>query len=120
MSLLVQYNNDPATMETPCATARNYFIVADQRISDLQAEVDRLIDREDELIEDWQKMKSEVERLMDALDTAWGIIANAESWVSNKEWKEAMFRWRDNDWHPALDRNGHPGKAKAERQEVGG
>lgn len=52
----------------------------------------------------------EVTRLMDALELAWGIIANASggNWErESPEWQEAAHRWRDQHWHPALNRNGY-------------
>lgn len=63
---------------------------------------------------------------MDALETAWTIIANAgmnlrqgsvvhvmddgtevreAGWCRESEgWEEAAMRWRDTQWHPLLDR----------------
>jgi hypothetical protein len=50
---------------------------------------------------------AEIERLMNALELAWALIANARSWdeAHQDEWRAAMERWRDQHWHPALDRN---------------
>ena len=46
----------------------------------------------------------------DALEAAWGLIANASDWVeypkSEKyrlQWVAAAERWRDNQFHPWLD-----------------
>jgi hypothetical protein len=50
----------------------------------------------------------EVVRLMDSLELAWGIIANAHGgdWSeASPEWREAAERWRDMHWHEALRRN---------------
>lgn len=50
-------------------------------------------------------------RLMRALELAWGIIANAGGgdWTrESPEWQAAAARWRDEEWHPALDRHGYP------------
>lgn len=44
--------------------------------------------------------------LMASMETAWGIIANAHGGDWSKaapEWKRAAERWRDEDWHVALD-----------------
>ena len=41
------------------------------------------------------------------LELAWVIIANAYEGGWNKarpEWREAAERWRDEIWHPALDK----------------
>jgi len=75
---------------------------------DLRAENERLR-AENEL------QRAEIERLMDGMEAAWGLIANAQSEVCYgkvEHWQECMERWRDNDWHPALDRNGQPMKSK--------
>lgn len=53
-------------------------------------------------------LKAENARLMDALETAWMLIANASGgdWDRERpEWVEAAKRWRDDEWHTALDRN---------------
>ena len=54
--------------------------------------------------------RAEINRLMDALEIAWGVIANAHggNWDHGTgEWQKAAERWRDEHWHPALDRNGY-------------
>lgn len=53
---------------------------------------------------------AEIERLMDGMEWAWAIIANGQYWdatdtVRHPEWEQAKFKWRDEHWHPALDRN---------------
>ena len=56
-------------------------------------------------------LQAEIERLMDGMEAAWGLIANAQSVAGDgkvEHWQESMERWRDNDWHPALKRNDHP------------
>ena len=43
--------------------------------------------------------------LLDTIETAWGIIANANGgdWEElGPEWKAAAERWRDNEWHQIL------------------
>jgi hypothetical protein len=44
--------------------------------------------------------------LLDGLEDAWGLIANAYGgdWdlAQNPAWKPAAERWRDEVWHPAL------------------
>ena len=57
-----------------------------------------------------KRLRAEVERLMDGMEWAWTIIANGQYWdatdaVRHSEWEQAKFRWRDEHWHPALDRN---------------
>lgn len=53
---------------------------------------------------------AEIERLMNAMELAWGLIANGQYWDRTDgrrygEWNDARLRWRDEHWHPALDRN---------------
>jgi hypothetical protein len=46
-----------------------------------------------------------MEILVDALHTAWGIIANAYegNWdEAPEEWRAAAIRWRDEEFHPLL------------------
>ena len=33
---------------------------------------------------------------------AWGVIANAQGWNEDSEWRQAAERWRDR-WHAYLD-----------------
>lgn len=52
---------------------------------------------------------------IDALDQAWGIIANASEgeWSrQTPEWVAAAEEWRDRVWHPALSAyvDAHPEK----------
>jgi len=52
----------------------------------------------------------EIERLMDGMELAWGLIANGQYWDRTDgrkygEWNEARVKWRDEHWHPALSRN---------------
>lgn len=57
-----------------------------------------------------ETMHPETARLMDAMELAWGVIANAHggNWdEAAAEWRAAAERWRDEHWHPALDRNGY-------------
>ena len=47
-----------------------------------------------------------VESLMESLDIAWGLIANANEGDWDKatpEWRAAAERWRDERWHVHLD-----------------
>ncbi len=53
---------------------------------------------------------AEIKRLMDGLEYAWAIIVNGQYWdttdaVRHAEWEAAKFRFRDEHWHPALERN---------------
>ena len=56
--------------------------------------------------------------LMDGIETAWCLIANADSasWdmEETNEWREAAERWRDEFFHPLLD------KYKEEQSDVPG
>jgi hypothetical protein len=70
------------------------------------------------VIEQRDEARAEITALMDSLEAAWGIIANASSgdWGAQDEmWVDAAERWRDFDWHPALDRNGYPCRATSPR-----
>jgi hypothetical protein len=49
----------------------------------------------------------ELRATREALEVAWGVIANAGGgdWTKeSKDWQEAAARWRDEHWHPSLDR----------------
>ena len=51
--------------------------------------------------------KSEIIRLYDDMETAWGIITNAYGgdWdKASPEWKKAAERWRDEAWHRIVDK----------------
>lgn len=61
----------------------------------------------------------EIKRLMDGLEYAWGVIANAYDPVrfhgeesgsakTADKWKTAADCFRDEHWHPALKRNQEP------------
>tara|TARA_R100000951_G_scaffold49162_1_gene41544 strand:- start:374 stop:670 length:297 start_codon:yes stop_codon:yes gene_type:complete len=54
-----------------------------------------------------ERLRAEIERLMNAMESAWGLIANAEHLVGHQVigWQSAFQQWRDEEWHPALDRN---------------
>jgi hypothetical protein len=45
--------------------------------------------------------------LMDGLEYAWAVIANGRAWdeAHHDVWEQAKFCYRDEHWHPALDRN---------------
>ena len=54
--------------------------------------------------------ETEVARLLDLVDSAWGIIANAGAGDWNRElpeWQRAASKWRE-DFHAALKRNREP------------
>jgi hypothetical protein len=60
--------------------------------------------------------RAEVLRLMDAMELAWGVIANVDrgNWhMQSEEWRNAATYWRDEHWHPALERT------RAARKEAG-
>ena len=62
------------------------------------------------LLDDNYDQYCEIERLMNAMELAWGLIANGQYWDRTDgrqygEWNDARLRWRDEHWHPALDRN---------------
>lgn len=51
--------------------------------------------------------EAEVERLQDAMEAAWVILANVSGgeWTQqSEEWCEAARKWRDNEWHAMLNR----------------
>jgi hypothetical protein len=53
---------------------------------------------------------AEIKQLMDGMELAWVLIANAADVAGDgkvQRWQEAMERWRDEHWHPSLDRNGY-------------
>jgi hypothetical protein len=57
-----------------------------------------------------ERLRAEVERLMEGMELAWGLIANGQYWDRTDgrrygEWNEARVKWRDEHWHPALGRN---------------
>lgn len=55
--------------------------------------------------------------LMDALELAWGLIANAHGGDWDKAtplWKKAAEQWRDEQWHPALKRHLGGGDSEVE------
>jgi hypothetical protein len=57
-----------------------------------------------------ERLRAEVERLMEGMELAWGLIANGQYWDRTDgrrygEWNAARAKWRDEHWHPALDRN---------------
>ena len=59
--------------------------------------------------ENADSLNAEIERLKDGMELAWGLIANAYvgDWDRSSEasgWKKAAERWRDEQWHPMLDR----------------
>ena len=54
------------------------------------------------------RLKAENEKLLEGMELAWGLIANAQSVAGDgkvRNWQGAMERWRDEHWHPALRRN---------------
>ena len=54
-----------------------------------------------------EEAEAERDRLMDGMESAWGIIANANGgdWAGESDkWREAAERWRDDQWHAALHR----------------
>ena len=58
-----------------------------------------------------ERLRGEVAKLLDGMEMAWLLIANGQNWdatdeVAHAKWNEAKFRWRDEFWHPALERNG--------------
>lgn len=52
-------------------------------------------------------MDDEMQNDDPGMEAAWGLIANAHGgdWSqATPEWREAAERWRDECWHPFLDR----------------
>jgi hypothetical protein len=57
------------------------------------------------LAEHDKALTDRIAKLMDGMELAWGVIANAGGgdWdLERPEWKEAAIRWRDEHWHPAV------------------
>ena len=50
-----------------------------------------------------------VQGYLDLIETAWGVIANAEGWDEDSEWHRAAIRWRDR-WHELLRNDGDPSR----------
>ncbi|MGI9446896.1 MAG: hypothetical protein ACR2NI_04470 [Pirellulales bacterium] len=51
--------------------------------------------------------RDEINRLMNAMESAWALLANAEHRVGPQfiGWQTEFQRWRDEEWHPAIERN---------------
>ena len=63
----------------------------------------------------------EITRLMNGMELAWGIIANAYggNWdKADPGWRDAATRWRDEHWHPSLNRNGYPARDEETKRVV--
>lgn len=63
-----------------------------------------------EAADEIERLSVEVALLMDGMEMAWGLIANARNWDATyprctTEWSTARATWRDDYWHPALTRN---------------
>ena len=61
----------------------------------------------EQIVAENRALTDERDRLLDGMGRAWGVIANAGEgdWLrEGPEWIEAATRWRDEEWHPALDR----------------
>ena len=43
-----------------------------------------------------------VECYHDLIESAWGIIANADNWVTSSAWRDAAAEWREH-YHAMLD-----------------
>jgi hypothetical protein len=76
-----------------CVRTLNQYMEAVQQMVTLLAEKD-----------------AEIERLMEGMELAWGLLANGQYWDRADgrkygEWNEARVKWRDEHWHPALGRN---------------
>ncbi len=57
-----------------------------------------------------ERLEAEIDTLMDSMEVAWGVIANAHggNWsLASRDWLEAAECYRDEHWNPALKRN-HP------------
>lgn len=58
-------------------------------------------------IKDLQKenesLKQRIKRLEEAVESAWGVIANVSggNWAEQRlDWREVAIRWRDEQFHP--------------------
>lgn len=60
-----------------------------------------------EAADEVERLRAEVTRLMDGMEYAWAVIANGRAWdeAQHDEWEQAKVCFRDEHWHPALDRN---------------
>lgn len=60
-----------------------------------------------EAADEIERLRAEVTRLMDGLEYAWVVITNGRAWdeAQHDEWEQAKVYFRDEHWHPALDRN---------------
>jgi hypothetical protein len=68
----------------------------------------KILMEERELEDRIEVLEAEVAVLLDGMETAWGIIANAHGgdWSKGSpHWVEVAKRWRDDHWHQALARN---------------
>lgn len=94
------------------------------RIRDMWAEIERLRAAGDEMrancdawgvlhgrrMEQIKALRAEVAQLMDGMEWAWSLLANGQYWDRTDgrrygEWNDARLKWRDEHWHPALERN---------------
>lgn len=78
----------------------------------LLAELDRTTVKQPLTVQPDDDDAKEITVLMQGMELAWGVIANAHGgdWNrANVEWLEAAKKWRDEEWHPALSRNGYAG-----------
>jgi hypothetical protein len=88
----------------------NGFMAAlerESKVNEVCEEALRIIEAQQAEI---KRLRAEVERLMDGMELAWGLIANGQYWDRTDgrkygEWNEARLKWRDEHWHPALNRN---------------
>ena len=58
------------------------------------------------------------DKMLDALEAAWGVIANAGSiWgAEDGEWRAAAERWRDNMYHPLIQASRLPPDAREQER----
>ncbi len=67
-------------------------------------------------------MSEELIRRFDALELAWGLIANGYGGWENApdDWRNAAIRWRDEQYHPILEAMVHDEKEDAPETASGG
>ncbi len=93
-------------------SAASVFKVMEER-DQVRDEVKRLTEERDRVraqVAMLREALEEITRLMDGMEAAWGVIANASGgdWSRETEvWQDVARRWRDEHWHPSLDRNGY-------------
>lgn len=67
--------------------------------------LEMMADEMEDLRKELEAAQAQVAVLMDGMEMAWGVIANAGrgDWtLEHPDWREAAANWRDKHWHPAV------------------